>query len=252
MYDDIPEARRQPTASSAPKPKARSHTSFPWRYIVAGVIGIVLLAGAGMLVRAIMASTSSPAKTPERVASDTPQTGDNILGHLAYEEATSGDLEPVYPESEFSLRPAAAQAYRDMENAAQADGVKLTILSAFRSKSDQNDLFFGIKKERNQGAQERAKVSAPPGHSEHHTGYALDLGDADQSGADLEAEFAQTKAYQWLEANAARYSFELSFPKDNPQGVSFEPWHWRFVGDQHSLETFYKARNLSKPPAQGN
>jgi D-alanyl-D-alanine carboxypeptidase len=180
---------------------------------------------------------------------DAPQP-DNILGHLAYEEATSVDLEPVYPESEFSIRPAAVQAYLDMENAARADGVNLVILSAFRSKNDQKDLFFEVKKERSQNTEERAKVSAPPGHSEHHTGYALDLGDAEQPGSNLAEEFAQTKAYQWLEKNAAQYSFELSFPKDNSQGISYEPWHWRFVGDQHSLETFYKARNLIKRPAQ--
>jgi D-alanyl-D-alanine carboxypeptidase len=38
----------------------------------------------------------------------------------------------------------------------------------------------------------------------------------------------------------------MSFPKDNPQGVSYEPWHWRFVGDRQSLETFYKAKNLTR------
>jgi len=36
----------------------------------------------------------------------------------------------------------------------------------------------------------------------------------------------------------------MSFPKDNPQGVSYEPWHWRYVGDTASLETFYRAKNL--------
>jgi D-alanyl-D-alanine carboxypeptidase len=248
MYDDIPEARRQPTVSSTPKPKARPLPPLPWSYLVAGMVGIILLAGVGILVRTLMASTGSPTKAPDSVA-DAPQP-DNILGHLAYEEATSVDLEPVYPESEFSLRPAAVQAYLDMENAARADGVNLVILSAFRSKNDQKDLFFEVKKERSQNTEERAKVSAPPGHSEHHTGYALDLGDAAQPESNLAEEFAQTKAYQWLEKNAAQYSFELSFPKDNSQGISYEPWHWRFVGDQHSLETFYKARNLIKRPAQ--
>jgi len=51
-----------------------------------------------------------------------------------------------------------------------------------------------------------------------------------------------------LSANAARYSFELSFAKNNRQGVSYEPWHWRYVGDRDSLETFYKAQNLKSRP----
>jgi D-alanyl-D-alanine carboxypeptidase len=48
-----------------------------------------------------------------------------------------------------------------------------------------------------------------------------------------------------MKKNAARFNFELSFPRNNPQGVSYEPWHWRFIGDRRSLETFYKAKTLS-------
>jgi len=90
-------------------------------------------------------------------------------------------------------------------------------------------------------------VSAPPGHSEHHTGYAVDIGDGNNPSTNLQESFENTAAYRWLEANASRYSFELSFPRDNLQGISYEPWHWRFVGDRHSLETFYRVRELTTP-----
>jgi D-alanyl-D-alanine carboxypeptidase len=60
--------------------------------------------------------------------------------------------------------------------------------------------------------------------------------------ANVSPDFEHTAAFKWLEANAARYSFEISFPKGNAQGVSYESWHWRFIGDINSLETFYKAR----------
>ena len=108
----------------------------------------------------------------------------------------------------------------------------------------QNYLFFDVKEQRVQDATKRAEVSAPPGYSEHHTGYAIDIGDGKVPATDLSPKFANTAAFRWLEQNAPRYSFELSFPPDNPQGISYEPWHWRFVGDRESLETFYKARNL--------
>ena len=62
----------------------------------------------------------------------------------------------------------------------------------------------------------------------------------------LSSSFAITAAFRWLQNNAAQYSFELSFPENNPQGINYEPWHWRFVGDSHSLETFYKAQQLGK------
>lgn len=101
-----------------------------------------------------------------------------------------------------------------------------------------------MKEKRAQGAQQRAKVSAPPGRSEHHTGYAMDIGDATQPKTHVNVTFEETRAFEWLRKNAPRYSFELSFPKGNSQGVSYEPWHWRYVGDKDSLETFYNARNL--------
>jgi D-alanyl-D-alanine carboxypeptidase len=73
----------------------------------------------------------------------------------------------------------------------------------------------------------------------------VDIGDANVPAVNLSQSFEQTAAYRWLEANAARYSFEISFSKDNKQGVSYEPWHWRYVGDSDSLKTFYKARPKS-------
>ncbi len=41
-----------------------------------------------------------------------------------------------------------------------------------------------------------------------------------------------------------RFHFEMSFPKDNIQGIMYEPWHMRFVGDDHSLQTFYASHKL--------
>jgi D-alanyl-D-alanine carboxypeptidase len=135
-----------------------------------------------------------------------------------------------------------------MSQAARSAGVILTPISGFRTVQQQEQLFFSIGAQRNQTPAERAAVSAPPGHSEHHTGYAIDIGDGKVPATNLQTNFENTQAYKWLEANAARFGFELSFPPDNPQGVSYEPWHWRFVGDRDSLEMFYKSRDIK--PAQ--
>ena len=80
--------------------------------------------------------------------------------------------------------------------------------------------------------------------SEHHTWYAIDIGDGQVPATNLSEKFEQTPAFRWLENNAAKYSFELSFPPNNPQGISYEPWHWRYVGDADSLKTFYQAQQL--------
>lgn len=148
-------------------------------------------------------------------------------------------------DGQIKLRRAAAERFRAMVAAAQQEGVVLMPLSGFRSKQDQDYLFFEVKEQRAQRASERALVSAPPGYSEHHTGYAIDIGDGSRPDTHLKETFEDTPAFRWLEKNAARFSFELSFPRHNPQGVSYEPWHWRFVGDRHSLQTFYRARQLT-------
>ena len=181
-------------------------------------------------------SMATPAKPPITA-------NKGLLGHLPYDVASESELEAITADGKLKLRPAAAQKFLQMQAAAKADGIILTALSAFRDDEIQEYLFFDIKEQRVQDAAKRAEVSAPPGYSEHHTGYAIDIGDGNAPATNLETDFADTAAFRWLEQNALKYSFELSFPLDNEQGVSYEPWHWRFVGDRDSLETFYKVRN---------
>jgi zinc D-Ala-D-Ala carboxypeptidase len=189
-------------------------------------------------------SISARAKTAQTKPAPAPnKTPVNLLGHLPYDVAPESELATVTADSSLKMRPTAARKFQEMQAAAAADGVNLTLISAFRDVKTQEQLFFGVKEQRVQDATKRAEVSAPPGYSEHHTGYAVDLGDGDASATNLEKAFAQTAAFRWLKQNALKYSFEMSFPSDNKQKVSYEPWHWRFVGDRDSLETFYKARN---------
>ena len=188
--------------------------------------------------------SSSSSAAPQPQASPTA-----LLGHLLYAEAPTAELAPLSSGGGIMLRKTAAKKFEEMLNAAAADGVALSVISGFRSIADQNTLFFDVKAERGEDSAKRAAVSAPPGYSEHHTGYAVDIGDSDAPSADLQFTFDQTKAFKWLKENAAHYSFEMSFPKGNPMGVSYEPWHWRYVGDRQSLETFYRARAGTAPQA---
>lgn len=169
---------------------------------------------------------------------------DNVLGHLPYEQVAESALAPITADGRIRLHQAAAAKFKQMQAAARNQGIILNPISGFRTVAAQDYLFFGVKEQRVQDASKRAEVSAPPGYSEHHTGYAIDIGDGNVPATNVSPKFENTAAFRWLEKNAARYSFELSFPLDNPQGISYEPWHWRFVGDRASLETFYKARNL--------
>lgn len=189
-------------------------------------------------------SAASPATNSK--AGTAAATPDNLLGHLPYPEAPAKDLVGVTPDGSIKLRTSAAAKYQEMANAAAASGIYFAPISGFRSVEDQQHVFFDVKAERRQNASKRAEVSAPPGYSEHHTGYAIDIGDGSAPENNLSPSFENTQAFKWLEANAVAFSFEMSFPKNNRQGVSYEPWHWRFVGDKQSLETFYKAHSMKK------
>jgi D-alanyl-D-alanine carboxypeptidase len=186
-------------------------------------------------------------ENPEVIAKDADSPPD-LFGHHAFSEAPANKLRTIGRAGdgyEIRLHEAAAKSYLKMEADAKADGIDFVVISGFRTIAEQQELFFDISKQRNQTPAQRAKVSAPPGHSEHHTGYALDIGDAAVPSANLSTNFEKTAAFQWLQSNAAKYGFEMSFPPNNPQGVMYEPWHWRFVGDDDSLATFYKKSNRS-------
>lgn len=162
-----------------------------------------------------------------------------LLGHFPYPEASNSELVEVYPG--LRLNRDTYIALRDMRAAAAYDGISLVFLSGYRSIKLQEEIFYKNKSLRNQIAIERAKVSAPPGHSEHSTGYAIDLGDATMRETDFEETFEGTPAFKWLKRNAAKFHFVLSFPKGNSQGVSYEPWHWRFEGTVDALRKFEPA-----------
>ncbi len=248
---EIPVAQRQPALTPPPRLVTPSPAN---RYWIMGLGGLSLfsltLLALNRESRPLTPATLSvtqPLATPTVVSDpSTPApVRASILGHFEYDEATPEDLTVVgrFRGREIRLRHSAAQQLKAMLAAAEADNIRLVPISGFRSIQDQNYLFFQLAQARSLRPEERADVSAPPGYSEHHTGYAVDLGDRAAPATDLTPNFDKTPGFKWLATHAARYGFELSFPQDNPQGISYEPWHWRYVGNQDSLETFYQQQS---------
>ena len=158
-----------------------------------------------------------------------------VLGHLPYEEISEEKLVVIAPNIKVHIDM--SESLLRMREHAKNDGVNLVFLSGFRSINLQKDIFYSLKSIRNQVASERARVSAPPGYSEHSTGFAIDIGDANRSDTDFEVEFENTAAFRWLKMNAAKYHFKLSFHKDN-EHIDYEPWHWRYEGSIDALKIF--------------
>ena len=75
-----------------------------------------------------------------------------------------------------------------------------------------------------QAIEEILKVNAAPGYSEHHTGRAVDI--ATPGSRPLTEEFEDTDAFRWLESRAIEFGFSMTYPRDNPWGIAYEPWHW--------------------------
>jgi D-alanyl-D-alanine carboxypeptidase len=130
---------------------------------------------------------------------------------------------------EVKLLADAANALLGLMAQARAAGVAIIPISGFRTVAYQEALF---QKAVTKYGSEAAAVRwvGRPGHSEHHTGLVVDLGEEDSPACDVEPRFERTRAFDWLQSHAARFGFELSYPRDNPRGVHYEPWHWRFIG----------------------
>ena len=123
------------------------------------------------------------------------------------------------------LTPATARAWLSMRDAASRDNVTLLLVSAFRSVEFQAAL-LRARLGKGETIETALKVNAPPGYSEHHTGRAIDIGTPGCGG--LDEAFENTAAFAWLHREAGKFGFTMSYPRDNPQGYLYEPWHWCF------------------------
>jgi LAS superfamily LD-carboxypeptidase LdcB len=176
------------------------------------------------------------------------------FGHLLYAEADADRLMVVGSysqdlEQRFErLLPDAGLALMRMIDAARMHGVWIVPVSGFRDAGRQ-EMLFKLQIQRQGSASAAAKSVAPPGFSEHHTGYAVDLADGLARARDVTLRFGETDAFKWLMQNAHDFGFELSFPENNSQGVEYEPWHWRYVGSPDAARTFAEAHQFFEQTA---
>lgn len=212
-----------------------------WAIRVAAWLALLLPATAP----ALPAPGPAPGDLPPAMADG------RMLGHLPYAELDRADLVAAPPGFAIGLpcllhRDVAPDLARMLAAAALAPGVGKALrgISCFRTVAHQRGVFCrnarpGICAD----PARRARFVGPPGYSEHATGYAIDFGMRPSPGcADVDACLAAAPAGRWLLAHAADYGFELSFPPGNAQGVTWEPWHWRWVGASIDLPGAARAR----------
>jgi zinc D-Ala-D-Ala carboxypeptidase len=154
----------------------------------------------------------------------------------AYSDAAKlEDVEPSVVGRMERLAPKTARDWRAMKTAAAEDGVRLLLVSGFRSTERQLALIRD-KLERGGDIASILRVNAAPGYSQHHTGRAVDI--ATPGSRPLTDEFENSAAFFWLQHNAARFDFRMPYGRDNAYGFAYEPWHWSQLG----AEGFKKLR----------
>lgn len=114
-------------------------------------------------------------------------------------------------------------AFKKLVDGAASDGIKIFLVSGYRSYTKQQNTYLGWCN--TYGQKEADRISARPGFSEHQLGMAIDVNS-------LEESFADTAEGKWLAAHCWEYGFIIRYPKgkEHLTGYAYEPWHIRYVG----------------------
>ena len=119
--------------------------------------------------------------------------------------------------------PTAVAALNQMQADAKVLGYNLRLISGFRSYQTQTAVYNNYV--RQYGVALTDTFSARPGHSEHQSGLAFDIGS-------ISSSFGDTPAGKWLAENAHLYGLIIRYPKGKQSitGYKYEPWHVRYLG----------------------
>ena len=129
------------------------------------------------------------------------------------------------PQNYGGMDSNAYAALQQLQAGAEAAGYSMPLISGYRSYAYQASLYNSYVA---QDGQELADTySARPGHSEHQSGLAFDIGALDNG-------YGNTPGGRWLHAHCADYGFILRYPagKESITGYQYEPWHVRYVGKE--------------------
>lgn len=135
------------------------------------------------------------------------------------------------------LRDIVIDDLQALVNDAMANGIDLSVRSAYRSYSTQADTYNYWLSVYGGDIATTDKISARAGHSQHQLGTTIDFSSAEIDDG-LGERFATTQASKWLEQNAINYGFALSYPKgyESITGYSYESWHYRYIGRENAQE----------------
>lgn len=135
--------------------------------------------------------------------------------------------------------PVAYQALLELQSAARSAGYSIPLISGFRSQATQTGLYNRYVARDGKDAADT--YSARPGHSEHETGLAYDIGEIDNN-------YGETPAGTWLAQHAHEFGFIIRYPKgkEDITKYQYEPWHVRYVGTEHAAKIYEQDLTLEE------
>lgn len=107
-------------------------------------------------------------------------------------------------------------------------------VSGWRSFDEQEKIYLDSL--RDNGREFTRQFVALPGHSEHQTGLAIDLGLQGEDMDFIRPSFPYEGICQYFRELAPAYGFIERYPagKEGVTGIAHEPWHFRYVGAPHA------------------
>ena len=126
-----------------------------------------------------------------------------------------------------------------MQADASNNGYSIPLVSGFRAYWDQNRIYNNYVSI--YGVEQTDTFSARPGHSEHQTGLAFDVGAIDDN-------YGTYPEGIWLGENAHRYGFIIRYPKGKQHitGYKYEPWHIRYLGVDLATKVYNSGLTLEE------
>jgi uncharacterized protein YcbK (DUF882 family) len=215
-----------PTVSPAPVQTNLASMITPPVAVQPNTTVAAALTGKSVNIKAVSKSVVSSYRLAININGKIANSYDDIARKTGYiEQYPEMDSRELVAYRGQRLHKDAAAAFDRMRQVATKEGITLQIISGFRGIKTQAEIFAG----KGNGLS-AAAYSAPPGHSQHHTGLAIDLNS-------LQPSFRNSKEFRWLQKNASTYGFMLPYGNTSGDlGPKNEPWHWVYVGKSPAMQ----------------
>lgn len=152
------------------------------------------------------------------------------------EETTANALKEMFDEAKattsYTYTVLDSKGVEKEVTAEFSDGMILYLKSGYRSYGTQATIYANYL-DRNNGMDDG--YVAKPGSSEHQSGFCADILNKKWAALDYMNQNFETEAEAiWMKENCASFGFILRYPKDKEDitGISYEPWHFRYVGKE--------------------